>query len=766
MSIEKRGLNKFGETLDEEAERKAKENKTVDRSVDVSNPNHIAGASEVDTDDALDISIGKILTALELPSIQALASAHSKGRFNFPESLEEVLKNAGIDLKKTAENFLDFVGVPVSIQEIVGHFLVCGTTGSGKTTLIKYLMAQALHWVGYNRNQRAIVYDPKNELIPFLYATFSSPDDTKPKPKEIIKVLNPFDERCVRWNISKDIRTKTEAKRFASTVIPDDSKNPFFPKSAQLILADIIYAFILYAESIKKANKGKSESEQEPIPEWTLRDVCCAFHSVFLKTFDEQIGEIGDDFDALDSAIAEVILKRHPLTRRTIKFIKRGEAQNSNNDVLLTLLAYIDDLEAIAAAWDNREQISLRDWAIDKKGQILVLGRSAQNEEALNAINSAMIQFVRGIIIDGEESEQDIDIKPIDKGRTYLSDKSYEELVKEKFNPKQKEPDYPSRTWLFLDEFASLKIKNLDTFLTEGRSKGVCVILSFQNYASIQENYKKYIASVITSCCNFKVFLRSEGEAADWIAQEIGKERRFETSYGTNESTSEAFGDSDTTSSGYHSSSGSSPGGYSSSSGSSSGSSRTTSYTFTRTQGSSTTISVVEREIVMKGDITSLKPASKSNGLEGYVQFSGVAGKIWKFHYDWNYIRTRLEVEKNHRQKIKEHPESNIEPLPPKFISRLEKEGLEYLDLKPFEKKDFIRLGLSYDKYLELVKAKALEREFSQIKVSFERLQVFINKLDLQNGRMDARDSIFFGKLSDFDKKTVMDNLKKSNEII
>jgi hypothetical protein len=318
-----------------------------------------------------------------------------------------------------------------------------------------------------------------------------------------------------------------------------------------------------------------------------------------------------------------------------------------------------------------------------------------------------------------------------------------------------------------------LKIKNLDTFLTEGRSKGVCVILSFQNYASIQENYKKYIASVITSCCNFKIFLRSEGEAADWIAQEIGKERRFETSYGTNESTSEAESRGTTDQTGGQSSSGSGAGGYHSNSGTSWSNARTVTYTTTTTTGTSTTVSVVERDIVMKGDITSLKPASKTNGLEGFVQFSGVAGKIWKFQYNWAYVSRYVELEKRILEKYQKsqelkrqnQPYEEVTSLEPRFINRFDQEGLDFLELRPFDETDFSRLGLDYTKYLEKAKQKIFEQEFHQIKVSFEQLQVFINKLILQDGRKDpAMDESFYNKLSEFDKKTVDNNVNKKEQ--
>ena len=49
------------------------------------------------------------------------------------------------------------------------HFLFLGSTGSGKSVLIKMLMRSALDGAAMREGTRAVVYDAKQDILPFLY---------------------------------------------------------------------------------------------------------------------------------------------------------------------------------------------------------------------------------------------------------------------------------------------------------------------------------------------------------------------------------------------------------------------------------------------------------------------------------------------------------------------------------------------------------------------------------------------------------------------
>lgn len=426
-------------------------------------PAHLAGMGMSTADEALRERLIKILSAIPIPHALNLEKLHALGMWEYP-TIQELLQRASKSLDKVAEYVLSWAGIYAPRQDASTHILYSGQTGGGKTTILKHLMIQVLFHVGYGRNQRAVVYDPKNDMLSFLYAFV---------PKKAIKVLNPLDARCVAWDMAKDIVKPTEAQTLAAILIPKEKDDkPFFPLAAQMIVHGVITSFICTTEERRREGK--------PLPvQWTLRHLCWAIKR---------------------KEIAKAILSKHELTKDYMRFLDR-----ENADVELTAQSYLLTLEAVAAAWDGREKISLLDWIEDTKGQILVLGSSAENKEAITALNTLIVERLNQIVLSQP------DIEPDSK-----SD--------------------PRLTSFFLDEFADLKMPSLVELLKQGRSKGARVALTFQSYNSIKKNYGEEDASVIADNCLSQVFLYSIGDSAKWISENIGKERKLEVSYGKNKS--------------------------------------------------------------------------------------------------------------------------------------------------------------------------------------------------------------------------------------
>src|SRR3546814_190663 len=78
-------------------------------------------------------------------------------------------------------------GVPLSRQDETMHVAVIGATGSGKSTALRALMADALR-----RGDRQVVADPEGTSM----SAFFEPGDI---------ILNPFDQRCARWDLLAEI---------------------------------------------------------------------------------------------------------------------------------------------------------------------------------------------------------------------------------------------------------------------------------------------------------------------------------------------------------------------------------------------------------------------------------------------------------------------------------------------------------------------------------------------------------------------------------
>jgi type IV secretory pathway TraG/TraD family ATPase VirD4 len=103
-----------------------------------------------------------------------------------------------------AQPLLTLAGIGIAPGEEVKHFKLIGTTGTGKSTAIRELLAAAL-----DRGDRAVITDPDGGYR----ARFHDPyrGDV---------ILNPFDRRSVKWDPFAEIRERYDAEQLASSLIP------------------------------------------------------------------------------------------------------------------------------------------------------------------------------------------------------------------------------------------------------------------------------------------------------------------------------------------------------------------------------------------------------------------------------------------------------------------------------------------------------------------------------------------------------------------
>ena len=93
-------------------------------------------------------------------------------------------------------DFINFGGVLIPEQDSQAHFAFTGTTGSGKTMLMRLLQQSTLCHVGAGLGYRAIVYDAKQDAMKLLSAYCD---------RSRLFTLNPFDDRGVAWDIAADV---------------------------------------------------------------------------------------------------------------------------------------------------------------------------------------------------------------------------------------------------------------------------------------------------------------------------------------------------------------------------------------------------------------------------------------------------------------------------------------------------------------------------------------------------------------------------------
>ncbi len=117
-------------------------------------------------------------------------------------------------------------GIGILPHDEVKHFKLIGTTGTGKSTAIRELLAAAL-----DRGDRAVITDPDGGYL----ARFHQPGRGD-------VILNPFDRRSSRWDPFTEVREPYDAEQLASSLIPstEDASGREWRGYARTFLAAVV----------------------------------------------------------------------------------------------------------------------------------------------------------------------------------------------------------------------------------------------------------------------------------------------------------------------------------------------------------------------------------------------------------------------------------------------------------------------------------------------------------------------------------------------
>lgn len=119
-------------------------------------------------------------------------------------------------------------GVPLSRADETMHVAAIGATGSGKSTALRMLMADAIR-----RGDRHVVADPDGTAM----EAFQTDGDI---------VLNPFDSRCAHWNLLGEIERPSDYAFIAQSLLPHLGKSDHdqWISYAQQLLAGAMENFV------------------------------------------------------------------------------------------------------------------------------------------------------------------------------------------------------------------------------------------------------------------------------------------------------------------------------------------------------------------------------------------------------------------------------------------------------------------------------------------------------------------------------------------
>ena len=149
-------------------------------------------------------------------------------------------------------------GVPYPWRAEQTHAMLVGTTGTGKSTVMKDLLYQIRA-----RDGRAVVFDLTGTYVECFY-----------NPATDI-ILNPFDARCPKWSPFSDATTREHFKEASLALVPikDGGGDSFWPDAARMLFVEACVRLV-------EQGNGTSEALSDVLMTSKLKDL----HAHVVKT--------------------------------------------------------------------------------------------------------------------------------------------------------------------------------------------------------------------------------------------------------------------------------------------------------------------------------------------------------------------------------------------------------------------------------------------------------------------------------------------------
>lgn len=253
-------------------------------------------------------------------------------------------------------NYVWWGGIHLRPEDAIGHFLVCGGTGVGKSLILKRLLDSALRHFGPGKDQRAFIFDAKRELYSELAAAY---------PGIEVKLIDPFDERGAAWDLAADITCAADARQFAECLIPASKAETdrFWTMTGRNVVAAVIETFIATAPG-----------------RWTLRDVILTMRSR------DRISQV---------------LGSNPETAHLWSEATQDERTVSN--LMASFNAQLGRYNTVAALWHRcPRKFSLKEWV--SSDSILLVRSHPKYSAVLQPFHQAMLDVLIDLILSQQDS--------------------------------------------------------------------------------------------------------------------------------------------------------------------------------------------------------------------------------------------------------------------------------------------------------------------------------------------------------------------------
>ena len=341
----------------------------------------------------------------------------------------------------------------LNVKSMAPHTAVVGATGAGKTNMQKAMLNAVLPCANEfgGLRYRAVVYDPKRELYPYLCDTGI--------PESQIIVTHPFDARSSAWDLAADFNEPAQIEELALMIVPENSEkhgkdSSFFENTARIIVQDVIEGLI----------KNRKQN-------WDLRDVVIVLSNLdYLK------------------AILNLTHNGRESWELFFRSLDTGRDTRLAMDIIATLRSYVRPFNSLAALWHQADtKFSISQWSTGSG--LLLLGADPKRKRTMERVNRLLVHRISQTLL-SRKTENPVDL-----------------------------------TWFFMDEVREAgRLDGLRQLLNEGRSKGVRVVLGFQDIEGLYSLYDKNEAEEMVGLCANRIILHLDNPGTrTWASEFIGE---------------------------------------------------------------------------------------------------------------------------------------------------------------------------------------------------------------------------------------------------
>lgn len=366
---------------------------------------------------------------------------------------------------------ITLAGMAVAAQDETKHFKFIGTTGTGKSTAIQEILAGALA-----RGDRAVIADPDAGYLQRFY-----------RPDRGDVVLNPFDERSVKWDVFSEIQNAHDVEQLARSLIPDHEGQDRSWRS---------YARTFFTAVVRQAHQAGTGDVEE-------------LYRLLVVADTNELREL------VRGTPAQPFLDEH--NSRMFDSIR------SVTSSAVGALEYIGQQKGQA--------FSVREWVRDKSPGVLFIPYKAGQIAALSSSISAWMRLAIFQAMDQDE----------------LRDEDSRGDVRNHRSGGAGSRGTNQRLWFVVDELDALgQIDGLKDALARLRKFGGRCLLGFQSIAQVSNTYGHGDAHTIVENCGNTLILRCSasegGGTARFASQLIGDREVIHTTVSRSRRQTEVFG--------------------------------------------------------------------------------------------------------------------------------------------------------------------------------------------------------------------------------